>query len=281
MEPTISPLPQTGAQPNRNQWPFEPSLPVSAGPFFNDDEFANIARCEETFWWYRGMRAILFSVMQPHLNHRRIGRALEAGCGTGYFSRLLQTQCNMPVMPMDFSREGLRYGAAMGLERASQGSILDLPFASGAFDLAMTFDVLQQFEPGKERRALAELSRVLARGGLLAMRVSAFQALRSRHSDFVCERQRFTRPRLRKLAEESGIRVLRCTYANTLLAPVALAKFRLWEPLTRKAAATGVEPAPPWLDRLLYRPLSWEASWLGSGRDLPFGQSLLLVGEKI
>ena len=35
----------------------------------------------------------------------------------------------------------------------------------------------------------------------------------------------------------AGIRVLRCTYANSLLLPVALAKFRLWEPLMRQAPA--------------------------------------------
>jgi len=264
-------------QPAPSHWPSEPAVASR----FNAAEFSNIARCEETLWWYRGMRAILFRILQPYWNGRRIARALEAGCGTGYFSRLLQTERNLPVIPMDFSREGLLHGAAMGLERASQGSVLELPFPNGAFDLAMCFDVLQQFEPGEERRAVAELSRVLARGGLLVLRVSALQALRSRHSDFVCERQRYTRSRLRALVENSGIRVLRCTYANTLLAPVALAKFRLWEPLTRKPATTAIQPAPPWLDRLLYLPLAWESRWLGSGRDLPVGQSLLLIGEKI
>lgn len=277
----MSLLPATsGALPSHNHWPSEPSLPETASRF-NNAEFANIARCEESFWWYRGMRAILFSVLQPYLNQRRIGRALEAGCGTGYFSHLLQTERGLPVMPMDYSREGLRYGASLGLKRASQGSILELPFQSGAFDLAMSFDVLQQFEPGEERRAFSELSRVLVRGGLLALRVSALEALRSRHSDFVCERQRYTRPRLKALVEESGIRVLRCTYANALLLPVALAKFRLWEPLTRKPVETGILPAPPWLNRLLYLPLAWEAAWLRSGLDLPLGQSLLLIGEKI
>ena len=34
----------------------------------------------------------------------------------------------------------------------------------------------------------------------------------------------------------TGIRVLRCTYVNSLLLPVALSKFRVWEPLTAPAA---------------------------------------------
>ena len=47
--------------------------------------------------------------------------------------------------------------------------------------------------------------------------------------------------------------MLRCSYANSLLMPVALAKFRLWEPLMRKAPASGVQPVAPWLDRILLR----------------------------
>ena len=144
----------------------------------------------------------------------------------------------------------------------------------------MSFDVLQQFRPGEERRALAEMARVVKPGGLLALRVSAFRALRSRHSEFVRERQRYTRPQLRRLVEDAGFRILRATYANTLLSPVALLKFRLVEPLQSKRAESGIQPEPQWLDRALYGALAAEAAWLRAGFNLPFGQSLLLIGEK-
>ena len=75
--------------------------------------------------------------------------------------------------------------------------------------------------------------------------------------------------------------MVRCTYANSLLLPVALAKFRLWEPLQRGPASTGVEPVAPWLDRLLYAPLAMESACLGAGVNFPAGQSLLLIGEKM
>ena len=65
------------------------------------------------------------------------------------------------------------------------------------------------------------------------------------------------------------------------LLPVALAKFRLWEPLTHAPLASGVEPVPGWLDSLLYACLSLESAWLGAGRNLPLGQSLILIGEKM
>lgn len=246
----------------------------------NPAEFANIARCERDFWWYRGVRAIMDRVLAPYLEGRTIGRALEAGCGTGYFSWLLQTERRWPVVPMDLSPDGLRYARQMGVQRPVQGDTCKLPFPDGAFDLVLSMDVLPHLPPGSERQAAKEMVRVLAPGGLLAVRAAALDVLRSRHSAFAFERQRFTRRRLTGLAEEAGLRVLRCAYTNSLLLPVALAKFRVWEPLLRRPPASGIEPVPAWLDRMLYSSLALEAWFLGAGGSFPVGQSLVLIGEK-
>jgi len=247
----------------------------------NPREFANIARSERDFWWYRGMRSILFRMLEPYVAGRTIGRALEAGCGTGYLSHFMQKERHWPVVPLDISCEGLRYAREMGIENPVRGDICNLPFADRCFDLLISTDVLVHLPRGEEPKAAREFSRVLARGGLLVLRVAALDVLRSRHSESVGERQRFTRRRLMGLVAGTGVRVLRCTYVNSLLLPVALAKFRVWEPLLLRPPASGVEPAPPWLDSLLYAPLALEAAWVGSGRNFPAGQSLLLVGEKI
>jgi ubiquinone/menaquinone biosynthesis C-methylase UbiE len=247
----------------------------------NPAEFANIANCERDFWWYRGMRKILFRLLDRHLAGRSVKRALEAGCGTGYFSWLLQTERHCPVVPMDISSDGLRYTRGMGVEQVVQGDTTRIPFVGGAFDLLFSLDVLAQLACGEESAAAREMARVLSPGGLIVVRTSALDILRSRHSAFIIERQRFTRRRLRQLFEAAGFRVLRCTYANSLLMPVALAKFRLWEPLQKGPPTTGVQHVAPWLDRLLYAPLAIESAWIGAGLNFPAGQSLLLIGEKM
>jgi len=246
----------------------------------NPAEFANIAHCERDFWWYRGMRAILFRLLDPWLDGRKISLALEAGCGTGFLSRLLEKERGWPVVAMDLSGEGLRFAQKMGAHRPVQGDICRLPFGENAFDLALSMDVLVHLPRRREDDAARELARVLRPGGLVAIRAAAFELFRSRHSDFVGEVQRFTRRRLREAFAGAGFRVLRCTYANTLLSPVALAKFRLWEPLVRAPLASGVQPMAPWMNRLLHAPLSLEAAWIGSGRNFPAGQSVFLIGEK-
>jgi hypothetical protein len=121
---------------------------------------------------------------------------------------------------------------------------------------------------------------VLKPGGWMALRVSALDILRSRHSEFANEWQRLTRARLRRAVEAAEFRVERVSYVNALLLPVALFKFRVWEPLTGARAASGVAPVAGWLDALLAAPLRAECWWIGLGGGFPLGQSLVLVAPR-
>jgi SAM-dependent methyltransferase len=247
----------------------------------NPAEFANIARTEETFWWYRGMERVLFGVLD-HLSAGRSFRSvLEGGCGTGFLAKRLQDRYRWPVHALDLGAEGLEFARQKyGVTRVVQGDLAKLPFRDASFDLVLSMDVIVHFPRGHEQPAFDELARVLAPGGLCVIRVSALDWLRSRHSQFAAERQRFTRPRLISQLKQAGLQVDRCTYLNSLLVPVAAAKFRIWEPLTRQPAQSGVEPVSPWLNRLLEIPLGLEAKWIGGGHNFPVGQSLLAVARK-
>lgn len=246
----------------------------------NPEEFHNIARAEETFWWHRGMRQILFTLLDPLVSQRQIHRVLEAGCGTGYMSKLLGERYGWSMTALDLGWEGLEYAKQYGVPRLVQGDVARLPFPDSTFDAMVSLDVIVHFPRGQEEIPTFEFTRVLRRGGLLILRASALDVLRSRHSEFVRERQRFTRGHLRAMAARCGLRILRLTYANSFLLPVALLKFRVWEPLTRQAPASGMEPLPGWLDSLLGAPLSMEARLLRAGVNFPLGQSLLLIAEK-
>lgn len=101
---------------------------------------------------------------------------------------------------------------------------------NGAFDAVVCMGWCT-FRAAKRIARMGEMARVVAPGGLLALRVSALDILRSRHSEFAMERQRFTRSRLVRLAEEHGfaMRGVSYVYANSLSG---------------------------WLDRMLYAPLA-------------------------
>ncbi|MDX2153326.1 MAG: class I SAM-dependent methyltransferase [Bryobacteraceae bacterium] len=246
----------------------------------NPAEFENIARAEETMWWYRGMQRILFRALDPYLAGQTVERVLEAGCGTGYFATVLEKRYRWRVHAIDLGAAGVRRARVRGLHSVSQADVSRLPFADAAFDAVFSMDVLPHFPAGEEDAPLQEMSRVLRPGGLLVLRAAAWRALRSRHSQFVEERQRYRRGPLARAIERHGVRVLRSTYANSFLLPVALFKFRVWEPLTRARPASGVGPVPALLNSLLHLPLALEAGLIGAGVNLPAGQSIVIIGRK-
>ena len=225
------------------------------------------------------MNRILFRILREHAGSD-IREVVEGGCGTGYLSTLLERQFGWRMTSVDLSDLGCRYARGLGLDRVVRADVAKLPFRNSAFDALISMDVLVHFPRGEERAAFRDFVRVVRPGGLFAIRVSALDVLRSRHSEFAHERQRFTKSRLLAEARAAGIEVLRCTYLNSLLLPVSLTRFRIWEPLTRQKPASGVHNYGPVLDKLLGIPLSLEEKWLGAGLNFPLGQSLLLVGRK-
>lgn len=247
----------------------------------NPAEFANIAQSEQNFWWYRGMRRITFAILDPVVRGRPIHDVLEAGCGTGHFSLQLAHRYGWRMHSLDLGWEGLAFGTQLGAPRMVQADICKLPYRNQAFDAVISMDVVVHLPRGREAEPLAEFARVLEGGGLLALRVSALDILRSNHSAWAEERQRFTRGRLIQAVRDAGFKIIRATYANSLLMPVAFAKFRLWEPLSKSPPASGVEPVPRWLDKLLHLPLTLEAAWLGAGGNFPVGQSIILIAERV
>src|ERR1035437_6565168 len=173
--------------------------------FMNPAEFANIRQSEEDFWWYRGMRATLFRMLEPHLKGRAISSALEAGCGTGYLSQMLQRERGWPIVPLVFSGDGLDYARQLGVVNPVQGDIRSLPFGDGAFDLVMSVDVIAHLPRGDEHLAARELAGGARRGGLGGGRPAARDMRRRRPGKSAHDRQRFPRRRLMGLFAGAGI----------------------------------------------------------------------------
>jgi len=93
---------------------------------------------------------------------------LDVGCGTGKFARLLAERGLARVWGVDPSAEMLaearkRVPSSVGLKL---GQAERLPFKAGSFDAAVLWTVVHLIE---RRLAFAELGRVLAPGGRLAI----------------------------------------------------------------------------------------------------------------
>jgi SAM-dependent methyltransferase len=97
-------------------------------------------------------------------------RALDLGCGVGRHA-LLFARLGFEVSAVDLAEAGLaevrRNAGAEGLEiDARVAPMTELPFADGEFDYVLSFNVLYHGDPEIVRAAIAEIRRVLRRGGV-------------------------------------------------------------------------------------------------------------------
>ena len=245
------------------------------------EELHNIFRSEEEFWWYRGMRALTETLLDAVPRAQGL-RGLDAGCGTGFNAIAIEQRYGVRMTGVDLAPLAIRYSRRRGFQRGLVASVERLPFPDGCFDLLVSFEVLPCLRPGGDEQALAEFARVLGPQGWLLLRVPAFRALRSRHSDYIAERRRYRAREMLPMLSALQFRVVRQSNANSFLFPVALVKFRLWEPLLRAKPASGVAAIPPaWLNGLLTRLLACEAALIRRGFRFPFGQSFLVLAQKV
>lgn len=236
------------------------------------NEYDNMARVEESHWWYVGMRRIAARLIrQLHLPHP--ARILDAGCGTGGGLRWLSEFG--AVTGIDWNSRAVAH-AVRASPRVARASVQALPFLPEHFDLVTSFEVLYHLAVSDDVAALQEMARVLRPGGWLMVRVPAHDWLRGAHDRQVHTRQRYAAPELRQKIQHTGLRLHRFTSVGLVLFPFAVVR-RLLQ--TTPQVESDVMLPAPLINRCLTEVLSAEGRWLEQSA-LPLGLSLLAVARK-
>lgn len=245
----------------------------------NLPEYEAMYRVEDTHWWYVGMRRISEAVLegrtQPGI------RILDAGCGTGGNLKWLSRYG--PSWGVDISEEALRLCRRRGLSTVTRASVMGLPFPDQAFDLVTSFDVIYHLGVADDVAALREMRRVLRPGGAALVRVPALERLRAEHDAAVHTRQRYSLTELVDRVLDARLDVVRASYANTLLFPLAaalrLAGRGASQHGTGRDHRSDVRPVPSPLNSLLTAVMELEATLIGR-TSLPIGLSAMVLAER-
>lgn len=231
-------------------------------------------QAEDRHWWYQGRRRVLERTIS-RLGLPAGARILDAGCGSG---RNMVELARHGAVVTGVELSGL--SASLARERNTgeviEGSVLDMPFGDGSFDLSVSLDVVEHL--ADDMAALRELRRVTAPGGALLVTVPAYQWLWSGHDEINHHHRRYNRRSLLAAAERAGWRCERTTHFNSLLLPAAIALRaldRAGPKATKSSLDLWIPPAP--LNWLLRQPLCLEARVVGRGGSIPVGLSLLAV----
>lgn len=234
---------------------------------------------EDTHFWYVGMRLIATTLLEK-LNIKAGARILDAGCGCG--ANMLFLRQYGTVSGIDISKRAVHYSQQRRLKSVNFGSINKIPFNDKSFEIVTNFDVLGSIEVSEEK-ALSEFYRVLKPGGYLLLRVSAYPSLYSKHDKVVHTARRYTKTRLINALEKQSFRIIRCTYANTILFPLIMVR-RIWQKRFIKDKISTLHESdvtllPNWVNKLGLLPMRLE-SWMMHLINLPFGLSLIVLAHK-
>ena len=184
--------------------------------------YAVEARVEATHWWFVARRRLLAGLIAQ----QRISReapALDIGTSTGTNLRLLKELGFTNRVGLDASDDAIRWCSEKGLGDVEKGDICDLPFRDGQFQLVLATDIIEHVDD--DLRAVSEIARVLAPGGIAIITVPAYRSLWGLQDDVAHHKRRYRRHELLRLIRQAGLVCRESFYFNYLLfAPVWLAR---------------------------------------------------------
>lgn len=248
---------------------------------------------EDKHWWFASRTRAILAYLDRYVGPGRGLRVLDVGCGAANMAHHLRHYGD--VTGVDNNPRPLKVAQERGMV-VRQGTADDLPFEAETFDLIALLDTVEHVPA--EGKVFDECHRVLRApdpasgqlGGRLLVTVPAFMFLWSHNDVINMHQRRYTVAELKAKLAQHGFKVLRISYNNFFIFPLAAALILLRrnhaEPelasphFDEDAYQVEMEPASPLVNRLLTFVGKVETALLRR-ISLPFGSSIIAIAEKM
>ncbi len=244
--------------------------------------FEEMARVEDTHWWFCARRKILMDLLTRYLPPRSTDphRVLDLGAGTGKWVSFVQEQYE--AEGLELSGDARSWAQKRGV-KLTEGHLPDgVPFPPESFDAFFLFDVLEHIE--NDHASLRAAGDLLVSGGYGFVTVPAHPWLFCGHDVHHHHHRRYSHKSFHSLLENSGLTIELAMPMNFLLAPLAV-PVRLLQKLQEALLGLRADPGPAGvppklLNSLFFRIFASEIHWT-SATWVPPGLSWLAVLRRV
>ncbi len=250
--------------------------------YYPEGFFEKLFETETKSFWFVVRNQVICQTIKRYL--ALPAEIIEIGCGTGHVASAIQN-LGYIVDCADLFPDALSFCQARNAGRSFfQLNIEEKVFVE-EYDAVCAFDVIEHIE--NDGLALNNMHHLLKEGGYAFITVPACHSLWSTGDVFMEHKRRYTHNELREKVEQSGFKVCRMTYFNTILFPlVYIVRNISNNPSISNSSEKAVSNRyfsllkPNWiLNTLLYTIFRIEPFFLRY-LNFPIGGSLLCVAKK-
>jgi len=183
--------------------------------------YEQMAELDQRHWWYRARRQVLAELIRRKAPPPPGARLLEIGCGTGHNLAMLGQFGPVDGLELDDQARAIA-------ERRLGRTVMSAPLPELAgvpehyYDLVGAFDVIEHIDD--DEAALESIATRLKPGGKFVMTVPAHRWMWSAHDVVNHHKRRYSKSALKKLIDNSPLRLESIGYFNSLLFPLAVAE---------------------------------------------------------
>jgi len=236
--------------------------------------YPHFYKIENEHWWFAARQKILWNFISQNLSLTQKSKVLDVGCGTG---AILDTFTkHFEAYGQDVSEQAVDFCKQRGLQNVFRGYLNELPSHLNEFDLVTAFDVVEHIED--DFGVLKQMHSLLKTNGNVLITVPAFQMLWGAHDVVTHHKRRYVKATLRAVMEKAGFEIVRMSYFNFFLFPVAVAR-RIQAKITKVDEAKDLEMPSPRLNGILKSVFEMEKNILPT-INFPVGLSLIAIGRK-
>lgn len=238
-------------------------------------EYDLIYQLENRHFFYVSLHQLVLLLIKKYYPLTTKSRVLDAGCGTGMLASYLSKIAR--VSAIDAHPKAVAYTSSRGV-KASLSSVNKLPFQNNYFDVITCLDVIYH-KKVIDYKALAEFYRTLKPGGILIIRVPAYQFLYRLSDVHVHTRQRYDYQELRSKLKTANFTIRKLSFMNILLFPFALGQKLIQQLKHEQDSASPLPTIPPIINKFISAIFMFETRLL-QHMDFPFGLGLIAVVQK-